>query len=73
MKSSYEGITLEGEDYKIKILCKDFTEYKRAINFLQKEEQPYIAKGLIILLKSNKDLVKDYTIFERLVKELAEC
>jgi hypothetical protein len=73
MGSSYEGITLEGEDYKIKILCKDFAEYKRAINFLQKEEQPFIAKGLVLLLKGTEDLVKDYDIFERLVRELSEC
>lgn len=70
---SYEGITLEGEDYKIRIRCKNFNEYKRAIAFLEKEEQPFIAKGLLLLLKGSEDLVKDYDVFERLIRELSEC
>ncbi len=74
MESSYKGITLDvGGDNKIRIRCKDFDEYKRVINFLQKEEQPYVAKGLVLLLKSSEDMVKDFDVFERLVKELAEC
>lgn len=72
MEDSYKGITLEGEEYKIKIQCKDDKQRQMAINFLGKENHPYLVEGLEVLLKRTGNLEKDYDIFERLIKELAE-
>ncbi|MDP2907170.1 MAG: hypothetical protein Q8O03_04480 [Nanoarchaeota archaeon] len=72
MESSYKGITLEGEEYKIKIQCKDYKQCQRAINFLDKK-LPYIVEGLALLLKINESSERDFEILDGLVKELDKC
>ncbi|MBM3199765.1 hypothetical protein FJZ53_02420 [Candidatus Woesearchaeota archaeon] len=78
MGFSYKGITLEGEDYKIKIACNDKKKYLSVLKILQEEKRPFLVEELtgklekLITFKGSGDLSKDYDIFERLIQELAE-